>query len=99
MKFVNKEHFDAFLNCLSFLGQGSQGICYLDSKNRIVYKVLHEYFDEDENIYFSKEQKRYTIAYLISSYLIFYNNEKFLGSHFLGSHVFDNEIEEVAAFA
>lgn len=46
------------------------------------------------NIYFSKEQKRYTIAYLISSYLIFYNNEKFLGSH-----VFDNEIEEVAAFA
>lgn len=52
MKFVNKEHFDAFLNCLSFLGQGSQGICYLDSKNRIVYKVLHEYFDEDENIYF-----------------------------------------------
>ena len=51
------------------------------------------------NIYFSKEQKRYTIAYLISSYLIFYNNEKFLGSHFLGSHVFDNEIEEVAAFA
>ena len=47
MKFVNKEHFDAFLNCLSFLGQGSQGICYLDSKNRIVYKVLHEYFDED----------------------------------------------------
>ena len=29
------------------------------------------------NIYFSKEQKRYTIAYLISSYLIFYNNEKF----------------------
>ena len=55
MKFVNKEHFDAFLNCLSFLGQGSQGICYLDSKNRIVYKVLHEYFDEDENIYFSKD--------------------------------------------
>lgn len=46
------------------------------------------------NIYFSKEQKRYTIAYLISSYLIFYNNEKFLGSH-----VLDNEIEEVAAFA
>ena len=55
MKFVNKEHFDAFLNRLSFLGQGSQGICYLDSKNRIVYKVLHEYFDEDENIYFSKD--------------------------------------------
>ena len=46
------------------------------------------------NIYFSKEQKRYTIAYLISSYLIFYNNEIFLGSH-----VLDNEIDAVASFA
>ena len=46
------------------------------------------------NIYFSKEQKRYTIAYLISSYLIFYNNDIFLGSH-----VLDNEIDAVASFA
>ena len=46
------------------------------------------------NINFSKAHKRYTIAYLISSFLIFYNNETFLGSHTL-----DDEIDEVAAFA
>ena len=42
----------------------------------------------------SKESKRYTICYLLASYLLFYNKE-----NFLGSHVFDNEIDEVSLFA
>lgn len=54
MEFTNKKYFDAFLSNLFFWGQGSQGICYLDNKNGIVYKVLHEYFDDDD-IYFSKD--------------------------------------------
>ena len=43
MNFVNKEHFNIFLRGLTYLGQGFQGICYLNKNNNIVYKVFHEY--------------------------------------------------------
>ena len=40
MKFINREHVDTFLKNLEVLGSGSQGICYLDKNNKIVYKIL-----------------------------------------------------------
>ena len=30
---------------LKEIGEGSQGICYLDSSNKLVYKIYHEFFD------------------------------------------------------
>ena len=30
---------------------GSQGICYLDKKNKIVYKIFHGYFDDEDEGY------------------------------------------------
>ena len=46
MNFINREHFDMFLKNLKFLGVGSQGVCYLDEKHKVVYKVFHTYFDK-----------------------------------------------------
>ena len=48
MNFVNKEHFHIFLRGLTYLGQGFQGICYLNKNNNIVYKVFHEYMDNEK---------------------------------------------------
>lgn len=48
MEFVSREHFDTYLRGLKYLGQGSQGACYLNTKNNTVYKVFNDYFDEEE---------------------------------------------------
>lgn len=48
MKFVSREHFDTYLRGLKYLGQGSQGACYLNTKNNAVYKVFNDYFDEED---------------------------------------------------
>lgn len=45
MKFISRDHFDTFLRNLFYLNEGSQVMCYLDIKNKKVYKVFHEYFD------------------------------------------------------
>lgn len=51
MKFINREHLDTFLKNLKVLGSGSQGICYLDKNNKIVYKIFMDYYDEEEAMY------------------------------------------------
>ena len=51
VSFNNKNNFDLYLKRLFFLGMGSQGICYLDKKNKIVYKIFHEYFDDEDEGY------------------------------------------------
>lgn len=51
MKFINREHLDTFLKNLEVLGSGSQGICYLDKNNKIVYKIFMDYYDEEEAMY------------------------------------------------
>ena len=49
VSFNNKNNFDLYLKRLFFLGMGSQGMCYLDKKNKIVYKIFRGYFyDEGE---------------------------------------------------
>ena len=47
----NKNNFDLYLKRLFFLGMGSQGMCYLDKKNKIVYKIFHGYFDDEDEGY------------------------------------------------
>ena len=51
VSFNNKNNFDLYLKRLFFLGMGSQGICYLDKKNKIVYKIFHGYFDDEDERY------------------------------------------------
>lgn len=51
MEFVSREHFDTYLRGLKYLGQGSQGTCYLNTKNNTVYKVFNDYFDEEDTGY------------------------------------------------
>lgn len=51
VSFNNKNNFDLYLKRLFFLGMGSQGICYLDKKNKVVYKIFHGYFDDEDEGY------------------------------------------------
>ena len=55
VSFNNKNNFDLYLKRLFFLGMGSQGICYLDKKNKIVYKIFHGYFDDEDEGYTADE--------------------------------------------
>lgn len=57
MHFYSKEVFSLFLCNLKEIGIGSQGVCYLDEKNKKVYKVFHQYFDSDEefNVIYKRE--------------------------------------------
>ena len=51
VSFNNKNNFDLYLKRLFFLGMGSQGMCFLDKKNKIVYKIFHGYFDDEDEGY------------------------------------------------
>ena len=48
MEFLSREHFDTYLRGLKYLGQGCQGVCYLNTRNNTVYKVFNDYFDEED---------------------------------------------------
>ena len=47
MNFVSREHLNIFLNNLLFLGQGSQGACYLNKRTNMVIKIFNDYFDNE----------------------------------------------------
>ena len=51
MEFINKEHFNAYLKNIKYLGQGCQGICYLDTSTNTVIKVFNDYFDNESTGY------------------------------------------------
>lgn len=46
MNFKSEKQLKIYLNSLEFIGQGSQGICYLDKTNNTVIKIFHEFFEE-----------------------------------------------------
>ena len=53
--FVNREHLNVYLKSLRYIGQGSQGVCYLNIKNNTVYKIFHAYYDDD-GVYYEKKE-------------------------------------------
>lgn len=53
--FVNREHLSVYLETLKYIGQGSQGVCYLNIKNNTVYKIFHAYYD-DEDVYCDEKE-------------------------------------------
>ena len=50
MEFKNKRQLDLFLKGLRTVGMGSQGVCYYNPKDKNVYKIFHQFFDEDDDI-------------------------------------------------
>ena len=46
MKFKSKRDLLLKTIVLKEIGEGSQGICYLDKNNKLIYKIYHEFFNE-----------------------------------------------------
>ena len=44
---LSRRQLDKLLYKLSYLGAGSQGSCYVDMSNDLVYKVFHTYWSAD----------------------------------------------------
>lgn len=56
MEFQSKEHLNVYLKNLKFLDFGSQGNCYLSSNEKKVFKIFHDFYEEDEeHITYTKE--------------------------------------------
>jgi len=57
MKYDTREEFLSYikfmkeLGFLKIIGQGSQGICYHNLMNNQVYKIFHQFFDEDDDFF------------------------------------------------
>lgn len=51
MEFASKNKFNMYLSSLMYLGEGFQGICYLDSNTNQVIKVFHTYFLREPSLY------------------------------------------------
>ena len=50
MVFKDKRQLILFLKSLKMIGSGTQGVCYYNPKNNKVYKIFHQFFDEDDDI-------------------------------------------------
>jgi len=50
MNFKSREHLETFLDNLKIIGMGSQGVCYYNPYDNSVYKIFHQFFDEDDDI-------------------------------------------------
>lgn len=55
MIFINKEHLNTYLANITYLDQGSQGICYINKNKNIVIKIFHEYFEGEDCRYSFEE--------------------------------------------
>lgn len=55
MNFKSKGELLLKLRSFKNIGEGSQGVCYLDKNNGIVYKIYHEFLDDYECNYNSKD--------------------------------------------
>lgn len=51
MEFRDKNLFNTYLSSLVYLGEGSQGVCYLDKNTNQVIKIFHSYFLKEESLY------------------------------------------------
>lgn len=60
MCFFNYEQFNMFLSSIYYLGEGSQGICYVDIDNQVVYKVFHSFFENERNNYTKSDILRFS---------------------------------------
>lgn len=59
MNFKSEKQLKIYLNSLEFLGQGSQGVCYLDKTNNTVIKIFHDFFEEGITSYKKEDIVRF----------------------------------------
>ena len=59
MNFKSEKQLKTYLNSLEFIGQGSQGICYLDKTNNTVIKIFHDFFEEGITSYKKEDIVRF----------------------------------------
>ena len=57
---ISRRQLDKLLYKLFYLGAGSQGSCYVDKSNDLVYKVFHTYFDKEKSDYRIQEILRFS---------------------------------------
>ena len=48
---ISRRQLDKLLYKLFYLGAGSQGSCYVDKSNDLVYKVFHTYTEKENSMY------------------------------------------------
>ena len=48
---LSRKELDKLLYKLSYLGAGSQGVCYVDKSKDLVYKIFHTYIDRENSMY------------------------------------------------
>lgn len=48
MNFISRDILNSYLSGLKFIGQGSQGMCFLRESDKKVIKIFNEYFDNEE---------------------------------------------------
>lgn len=86
---------DKFFNYLKFMedsgiikkiGVGSQGICYLDFRNNKVYKIFHQFFDEEDEEFYIKYQKEDILrfSHIVNDTFIWSNDVIVVGSEIIG---------------
>ena len=59
MNFKSEKQLKTYLNSLEFIGQGSQGICYLDKTNNTVIKIFHDFLEEGITSYKKEDIVRF----------------------------------------
>lgn len=83
MIFNNKSDLILYLNkeYVVSLGNGSQGRCYYDRKNKICFKILEQFFDDDMEFYINYSEDEFTRfsgiknnTYIFSDNVIFVND-------------------------
>ena len=60
MHFKNRNDFLTEINSFTELGEGAQGICFLDKDKKTVYKIFHEFFDDCEPQYCYNDIMRFS---------------------------------------
>ena len=67
MNFKSEKKLKTYLNSLEFIGQGSQGICYLDKTNNTVIKIFHDFFEEGRDARYFCTASLYSVMFIIYS--------------------------------
>ena len=81
---ISRRQLDKLLYKLSYLGAGSQGSCYVDKSNGLVYKVFHTYTEKENSMYTMGDIARYSINNENLLYKLFGVNAELIIDHAWG---------------
>lgn len=85
MIFKNKIELDLFIKKLTYLGEGTQGKCFLDRNRLLVYKIFWNYFEEDEfDISYFTEQDILKFSHIKANTFVFPKEVIYLDKEVIG---------------